>query len=140
MTRFTRYIAAHRNRLLRASYYWGRENRARIAFQQPLFPSLPFSFTLSLFQPRLWCTRRRTFSARQSVREFRDIVSLSIPPIKRHVYSATRSEHGQKPRRSGYLFSFRKVNPQLGRDGDPTPVCPILSHCKLLLAIYRCTS
>lgn len=59
----------------------------------------------------LMFAEEKLFSARQSVREFRDIVSLSIPPIKRHVYSAARRKHGQKPRRFGYLFSFRKVNP-----------------------------
>lgn len=61
MTRFTRYIAAHRNRLLRASYYWGRENRARIAFQQPLLPSLPLSFTLSVSASPLMYAEKNFF-------------------------------------------------------------------------------
>lgn len=69
---------------------------------------------------------RRTFSAERKA-EFRDIVSVSIPPIKRHVWSGTQLalEHGQKPRRFGYLFPFRKVKPKLNEGGGGSQHLPV---------------
>lgn len=91
------------------------ENRARIAFERP-WPPLRFDVPQG----------RRTFSAERKA-EFRDIVSVSIPPIKRHVWSGTQLalEHGQKPRRFGYLFPFRKVKPKLNEGGGGSQHLPV---------------
>lgn len=98
------------HRLLRASPVIGAgENRARIAFE-------------GSWPPSLWCSagKKNFFGTAERKAEFRDIVSVSIPPIKRHVWSGTQLalEHGQKPRRFGYLFSFRKVKPKFEREGS----------------------